>query len=810
MPFGGEIKLLGESEYRKAIETITQDLGKMSNALKTQANDFSASDKSLKSSEQKQKELNETLKEQQTQLAKAKSAYAQYSVAVQTQTQRHNALSKEYKDAVKELDRIEKECGKTSDEYKKQAEVVDQLGQELADSTEELNDSKTAMSDLKKEINSSQKVINQTSAELDSLGNEAEKSGKDAEKAKFNWEDFGEGLASVGKAIGVALTAVTGMALGAGKALWDMAGDVSSVGDEIDKESQKLGISAENYQALSYAMDRNGASIDDFKKGLMNIKGDLADVQNGVEGAGSEFEALGVSLKNADGSVRSTEEVLLDSIDALANMSDETQRNAYAQKIFGKSYQELAPLLNNGSEGIHDLMEEAKEYGMVMSDDTVKASAEFQDSLTKMQGTMDGVKNNMIGQFLPSMTLLVDGFTDLIAGNEGASEAIKEGVGGVVETISAMIPQAVELISTIAEAVMESAPTIITSLADGIMQAIPQLAPVVVSLITELTTSMIEMLPQILDMGIDIILELIHGITDAIPQLVALMPTVINSIVQTLLDNIGEVIDTGIELLLALIEGLSDAIPQLVEYIPQIITTIVKVLIENLPKIIEAGVKILVSLISGIAKTIPQLVQAVPEIISSIVQTLSANLPQILQSGVDIIMELISGIGQTLGELATSASEIGQTVMDALSDLPSKVLSIGSDIVRGLWNGISDMTSWVIGKIKGFGGDILGGLKSFFGIASPSKLFEDEVGVYLAEGIGVGFEKEMKDVTKQMQDALPTSFDVNSTVTGSGSNYSYISMVDAFKEALSEMKIELDDDEVGRFVDKTVTRLIYT
>lgn len=181
--FGGSVKLTGESEYRRAIQQITQDLGKMSGALKTQAAEFSAAGGGMKNAEQRQNELNAAIKEQQTELNKAKTALASYSVALQAQQQRHNALTREYKAAITELDKIGKESGETSEAYKKQAEVVDKLGQELADSTASMNESKSAMSQLKSKINEASRTIDDATREMDELGKETEESGKQAEKA---------------------------------------------------------------------------------------------------------------------------------------------------------------------------------------------------------------------------------------------------------------------------------------------------------------------------------------------------------------------------------------------------------------------------------------------------------------------------------------------------------------------------------------------------------------------------------------------------------------------------------------------------
>jgi hypothetical protein len=137
---------------------------------------------------------------------------------------------------------------------------------------------------------------------------------------------------------------------------------------------------------------------------------------------------------------------------------------------------------------------------------------------------------------------------------------------------------------------------------------------------------------------------------------------------------------------------------------------------------------------------------------------------------------------------------------------------VGLQLVQGLWNGISDATEWLIGKIGEFTDDVLDAICDFFGIASPSKLMRDTVGKNLALGIGVGFENEMETVAKQMQDSIPTSFDVDTSINANGQSnvMTFDGLVDAFKEALFDVKIEMDDEEMGRFVDKTVTDLVYS
>ena len=139
---------------------------------------------------------------------------------------------------------------------------------------------------------------------------------------------------------------------------------------------------------------------------------------------------------------------------------------------------------------------------------------------------------------------------------------------------------------------------------------------------------------------------------------------------ETLVNLLPDIIETGSEVLEALIDGITEAIPLLVDMLPEIIETTIKVLTDNLPKIIEAGIQILVALIEGITKAIPELIKMLPEIITTIVSTLTDALPQILEMGLKILGELISGIGQAIPELIKAGAEIVATIMETLGELP--------------------------------------------------------------------------------------------------------------------------------------------
>lgn len=140
--------------------------------------------------------------------------------------------------------------------------------------------------------------------------------------------------------------------------------------------------------------------------------------------------------------------------------------------------------------------------------------------------------------------------------------------------------------------------------------------------------------------------------------------------------------------------------------------------------------------------------------------------------------------------------------------------SVGRNIVYGLNVGVNKGISSIIPNVEKQVQSLVNAIKKKLKIHSPSRVMRDEVGKYMAQGIGVGFAQEMKKVTQEMNDSLPTSFNVQNptigaTETGIHDGLTMIDLVDSFKQALSEMKIELDDEVAGKFVNRTVAKAIY-
>ncbi len=353
-----------------------------------------------------------------------------------------------------------------------------------------------------------------------------------------------------------------------------------------------------------------------------------------------------------------------------------------------------------------------------------------------------------------------------------AFQSVVANVVPVVENIVATIPT---VLATLMPAINQLLPMLLTiganvinTLLDGITSALPALVAAAKPIISVLVTGVVKNLGPIIKTGVDILLSLIDGIADTLPDLIPMAVEVIETVIEGLVDNLPKIVETGINVLASLIEGLTNAIPKLVQFLPRIIQTITQTLTQKLPQIIQMGITTLSSLIKGLTDALPQLIQMLPTIITTFVSTITKNLPQIIQMGVQILVSLIEGIVSSVGNLASAGWEIIKTLVSTLSSLPSEMWDIGKEVVSGIWEGISDSYTWIKNKIKGWVGNVTKFIKNLFGIHSPSTVMRDQVGKYLALGIGEGFTDEMKYVAKNMVAAVPMDFSVGSGVTNMG------------------------------------------
>lgn len=599
---GATIALDGEKEYRAAVKNCNTEMKLLKSELKLASEQFSKNANSMKAYSVRQESLTKQVDQQKEKIATLKGA----------------------------LENAKKEFGENSDQV--QSWKI------------QLNSAEADLSKLNRELDD----VKKHTTGVGKVKTEFEEIRGKIEQAKEKMEGFKTVLGGIGKAVKTglavgtaAVTAIGTAAVAAGKQIWDMANEVSAAGDEIEKNSQKVGMSYNAYQKWDYAMKISGTDMTSCANGLKTLTNKFDDAKNGSTGAVEIFNRLGLSVDDLKG--KSREDVFGAVVKQLQNVTDETEKAALANDLFGKSGQNLAPMFNMTNEQLDELMNEAEKYGMVMSDEAVAASAAFQDSLTQLKGTMTGLKNEMIGKLLPSLTNLTGGLNEIVNGNpdEGIL-MIKDAVSGLLGSIEELLPTLLQL-------------------GGEILQAI--------------ATSVLENLPMLVEVGTSIVLQLLQGIIEQADMLIEAALRLIEILIESLGNNSEQLAGTAILLISKLVMGL----------------------LRMLPQLLEVGIQLILALINGLSDPgmMTQIITAALSCAGKLVEGLIKAVPQVLSAGVDLVKGLWQGITNSLEWLKGKIKGWVGNVMSFIKNLfgihsPSSVMrdEVGKNLMLGIGEGI--------------------------------------------------------------------------------------------------------------------------
>ena len=233
------------------------------------------------------------------------------------------------------------------------------------------------------------------------------------------------------------------------------------------------------------------------------------------------------------------------------------------------------------------------------------------------------------------------------------------------------------------------------------------------------------------------------------------------TVIQDVLSVINDVIGLFVQVLKGDWEGAFESLKNIASDGWQLVKDIFSAIVEPIANILS---NIISKTTEWAANMVAKAKETASNFVNNIIQGIK-ELPSNIYNAIRNAIDRVSSWGREMLSAATSAmATLVHGIVNSLSGLPNQMVGVGRNLVQGIWSGINDSVAWVLNKIRGFGDQVLAGIKRIFGIASPSKLMRDEVGKYLAEGIGVGFEDEMQSVNKQIQDAINTDFNVNADV----------------------------------------------
>lgn len=856
MALGGTIKIKGESEYRRALSQIKQNLREVSSEMKIVTSTYDKNDTSTGALAAKSDVLTKRLEQQKAKLSLVSEQYKKYEEAVKKSADEHEQLGTKLESAKAELERIGKTTGETSTEYEKQKKVVDQLQSEYDDSTKAQDVNAKSLSNLKIELNGAQADVNKTSRELDNLG-------KSQEKTNEGWTVMKQVLADLAhdaiqsalsgiKQLGSAIIDTGKQSLEAYSSYEQLVGGVETLfgagGKSLEEYAKSVGMSADKakgqydklmgaqstvlknannaYKTAGLSANEYMDTVTSFSASLIqSLGGDTAkaaqyantaitDMSDNANKMGTDMS----SLQNAYSGFAKGNYTMLDNLKlGYGGTKEEMQRllkdaeklpGAMGRKFNLSNYADVVEAIHLVQDHMGITGTTAKEASTTIEGSANAMKSAWQNLLA---GMADDNANfgELVGNLVDSVTTfgknVIPRVQQIIKGMATvATQLLKEVVPQIVKEIppllSETLPMLIDALTAVGQSVIQVLPTLMPIVSDGIMQIVQ---------------GIITLLPEFLNAGLQMLTSLIQGITQALPQLIAMLPTIVQQTADVIIQNLPTIIQAGLQLLVALINGIVQALPQLIAMLPTIIGTIEGTLIANLPLIIKTGFQILVALIKGLIQSLPQLIAWTPRVIKAIVSVLVQNLPKMLSMGGQLLGSLISGIGSKIGNLGSAIGNVATKIIDGIKHIPGKMIQWGKDMIQGLIDGIKGM----IGKVGDAVGGVANKIKSFLHFSRPDEgpLAEYESWMPdMVEGLSDSLRKaspELIDQTKALAQGMSDAMTVNGTITGSGGGYggsSFDSMVSAFKDALSQVKIEMDDEEMGHFVDKTVTKLIYT
>src|SRR5574344_3135860 len=277
-----------------------------------------------------------------------------------------------------------------------------------------------------------------TSIDIKNLQSQLDQMKSDIKKTS---EDSKKDLSQIAAQF-AAVAASAALLVKAVKSVGDAFGNYAEATDRVDKMSQSLGLTRETFQELDYAFKQNGASLDNFGMGMKSLQELTAKAAKAAPGAVTAFDKLGVSVKNSDGTLKSQDEILKETLSAFNNMQQGVEKSTLATDVFGRSAQELMPLLNQTSGSVDELRQRAHDLGIVLGNDDVDAGVTFGDAMDDLKTSFGALAQGAFVPFISLLTSITNGLTKAVAwlnSGSAAAEVIKAAVIGITAAIGALI-----------------------------------------------------------------------------------------------------------------------------------------------------------------------------------------------------------------------------------------------------------------------------------------------------------------------------------------------------------------------------------
>lgn len=451
-----KIKLDGEREYKAALAEINGGLKVLKSELNLASEQFRDNAGSVEALTKKNDILERSILTQQEKIEKLKESLQYSAREYGESSEKTNGWKVALNNAEAELSKMQRELDQNTDAIKKMTPPLDKVKKALSETKEQGGGVKTALANLKEEFSLNTDYAKGLGTALTDIA------------GKFGVQ-LPDGAAKAAEALnginaGAAL-AVTGLGLLAAaivkveKQLISMTKESAAYADNILTLSLTTGQTTDQLQEFSYASELIDVSLDTLQGSLTKLTNNMQDTANGTGNAQAAFQQLGVSVTDADGHLRSANDVFYDAIDALGDVTNATERDALAMDIFGRSAQDLNPLIVQGADTLREYAQEAHDMGYVLDNDALAALGAVDDAYQRLQKTQEGVKNQLAEQFSPYLTEFYEKITRLI---KDGGQALKD--SGLVDAFGMILESVGDLIAPTNELAEDSVPKLTQAL----------------------------------------------------------------------------------------------------------------------------------------------------------------------------------------------------------------------------------------------------------------------------------------------------------------------------------------------------------
>lgn len=656
---GPKIGIDGESEFRKSINDIVQSVKTLGTEMKAVSSEFGDNQNSQDALTAKNKVLTKQIKQQKERLKLLTDGLEKCSEKYGENDTRTMSWQSSVNTATAELNRMKNELSQNT--------------KKLQEMDAGLRDTETGLKEAK-------------------------------EEAGIFADVFKANLLSSAVVAGINFLKDSIIELGNG--MKDAVVDSAAYADEILTLSTQTGLSTQKLQEFSYASELVDVSVETLTKSMAkNIKS-MSNARDGSEAYSEAYKKLNVSVTDANGNLRDSETVYFETIDALGKVANETERDSLAMQLFGKSAQELNPLIEAGSETMKQFADEAQGAGYVLSDEMLSSLGEVDDCIQRFNVNTEGIKNQIVSGIAPIISDLSTKFLEF------AQNINWEDVGEQVGEVASKVEE-------FGRFVIDNKETILAGIA-GIGAAF-----VAWNVVT-----------------------MIQGLVKAIKAF--------------------KLANEGATTAQLLLNAAQMANP----------------------------IGILVALIAGLVAAVVVLWNTNEDFRNNVIKVWN-SVKAAISTAISSCVTYFANLGNKAKELGNKIQSGIKAGVDYIAGLPSRMATIGGNLIKGLWDGISDKVSWITSKIKGFGDSVINSIKSIFGVHSPSVVMK-EIGMYMAQGLGLGYEEEMPKTISQMKKAFNAA-DVQNAKLVTNAKAEMNSTIDYDRlERMQGKGIYLNAREVGR------------